>query len=92
MRGIVHKRIEDGRGRTVVAGVSLPFMVEGLLLRYPFGLVDALTPDGPDAFDGVALLVGIRVGTFRMTRRKRVPPTPPTSIGSAAERREGSRR
>ena len=44
-------------------------MVEGLSLRYPFGLVDELVPDGPDAYDGVARLFGRRVGTFRMTRR-----------------------
>lgn len=71
MRGIVRKRIAKGRGSTVAAGVRFPFVVEGLSLRYPFGLVDELVPDGPDAFDGTARLFGRRVGTFRMTRRPR---------------------
>jgi hypothetical protein len=69
MSGIVRKRITDGRGSTAVAGVGIPFVVDGLSLRYPFGLVDELVPDGPDAYDGVATLLGRRVGTFRMTRR-----------------------
>jgi len=68
MRGIVRKRIENGRGFTAVGGVRLPFVVEGLCLRYPFGLVDELVPDGRDAYDGTARLLGRRVGTFRMTR------------------------
>src|SRR5206468_10213970 len=45
MRGIVHKRIENGRGWTIAAGVRFPFVVVGLALRYPFGLVDELVPD-----------------------------------------------
>jgi hypothetical protein len=77
MRGIVHKRIENGRGWTTAAGVRLPFVVEGRALRYPFGLVDELVPDGPDAYDGTALLFGHAVGTFRMTRREPVPPRSP---------------
>ncbi len=68
MRGIVRKRIENGRGSTVTAGVPIPFVVEGLSLRYPFGLVDELVADGHDAYDGVAMLFGRKVGTFRMTR------------------------
>jgi hypothetical protein len=68
MRGIVRKRISDGRGTTVAAGVPFPFVVEGLSLRYPFGLVDELVPDGSDAFEGTAKLFGRPVGTFRMTR------------------------
>jgi hypothetical protein len=46
MRGIVRKRIEGGRGWTEIAGLRLPFRVEGRALRYPFGLVDELDPDG----------------------------------------------
>ena len=65
----VRKRIANGRGSTVAAGVGVPFVVDGLSLRYPFGLVDELVPDGPDAYDGVARLFGRRLGTFRMTRR-----------------------
>ena len=68
MRGIVRKRIENGRGFTVAAGVRFPFVVEGLSLRYSFGLVDELAPDGRDAFDGTARLFGRKVGRFRMTR------------------------
>lgn len=74
MRGIVHKRIGDGRGWTIAAGVPFPFVVAGLSLRYPFGLVDELVPDGPEAYDGTAKLFGRTVGTFRMTRREPVPP------------------
>ena len=68
MRGLVRKRIEHGRGWTIALGVRLPFVVDGLSLRYPFGLVDELVPDGADAFDGTARLFGRPVGTFRMTR------------------------
>ena len=68
MSGIVRKRIENGRGFTSAAGVRFPFVVEGLSLRYPFGLVDELVPDGHDAFGGTARLLGRKVGTFRMTR------------------------
>ncbi|MFL5943336.1 MAG: hypothetical protein ACJ75L_08745 [Gaiellaceae bacterium] len=68
MRGIVRKRIEGGRGWTIAAGVRLPFVVEGLSLRYPFGLVDELTPDGPDAYAGATRLLGRKLGTFRLTR------------------------
>ena len=68
LRGFVRKQIVDGRGSTVAAGVRFPFVVEGLSLRYPFGLVDELVPDGADAYDGTARLFGRRLGTFRMTR------------------------
>jgi hypothetical protein len=68
LRGIVRKRIANGRGTTVAAGLPFPFVVDGLSLRYPFGLVDELVPDGPDTFEGTAWLFGRRVGTFRMTR------------------------
>ena len=70
LRGIVHKRIENGRGSTIAAGVRLPFVVEGSSLRYPFGLVDELVPEGPDAYAGTAKLFGPTVGTFRMIRRR----------------------
>ena len=68
MRGIVRKRIEDGHGCTVAAGVRFRFVVDGLRLRYPFGLVDELVPDGHDAYGGTAMLFGRTLGTFRMTR------------------------
>lgn len=68
MRRIVRKRIANGRGTTVAAGIPFPFVVEGLSLHYPFGLVDELVPDGANAFDGTARLFGRRVGTFRMSR------------------------
>jgi hypothetical protein len=68
MRGIVRKRIANGRGATIAAGVRFPFAVEGLSLRYPFGLVDELVPTGPGTYDGTAFLFGRPVGTFRMTR------------------------
>ena len=68
MRGIVRKRIENGRGWTIALGVRLPFVVDGLSLRYPVGLVDELVPNGPDAYDGATKLFGRTVGTFRLTR------------------------
>ena len=67
MRGIVRKRIGNGRGRTIAFGVSLPFTVEGLTLRYRLGLVDELVPDA-DAYNGTTKLFGHVVGTFRLTR------------------------
>ena len=69
LRGVVHKRIAGERGSTVAAGVPVPFAVDGLSLRYPFGLVDELVPTGPDSYDGTARLFGRTLGTFRMTRR-----------------------
>jgi hypothetical protein len=72
MRGLVRKRIENGRGWTVALGVRIPFVVDGLSLRYPGGgLVDALVPDGTDAYSGTTLLFGRTVGTFRLTRSVR---------------------
>lgn len=68
LQGIVRKRIADGRGSTIVAGVGFPFVVDGLSLRYPFALVDDLVPSGQDAYRGTARLFGRAVGTFRMTR------------------------
>jgi hypothetical protein len=68
MRGIVRKRIENGRGWTIAFGLRVPFAVDGLTLRYPVGLVDELVPDGPDAYEGVTKLFGWTVGTFRLSR------------------------
>jgi hypothetical protein len=68
MRGIVRKRIENGRGWTIALGVRVPFVVDGLALRYPLGLVDEHVPNGPDAYDGTTRLCGRTVGTFRLTR------------------------
>ena len=69
MGGIVRKQIENGHGWTIALGARLPFVVEGLSLRYPFGLVDELVPAGPDAYDGTTRLFGRALGTFRLTRR-----------------------
>jgi hypothetical protein len=66
--GLVRKRIEGTRGWTIVAGVRIPFRVDGNRLRYPFPLVDELTRDGPDAYSGTAKLLGVPVGRFRMRR------------------------
>jgi hypothetical protein len=72
MRGLVRKRIENGRGWTVALGVRIPFAVDGLSLRYPGGgLVDELVPDGADAYSGTTRLLGRTVGTFRLTRSAR---------------------
>jgi hypothetical protein len=68
MRGIVRKRIETGRGWTIALGIRIPFAVDGLTLRYPFGLVDELVPAGPDAYEGTTRLLGRTVGSFRLTR------------------------
>jgi hypothetical protein len=72
MRGIDHKRIENGRGWTIAFGVRLPFTVDGLTLRYPGGgLVDELVPHGRDSYDGTTRLFGRTVGTFRLARSAR---------------------
>lgn len=68
MRGVVRKRIENGRGWTIALGVRVPFVVDGLALRYPLGLVDELVPGGQDAYDGTTKLFGRTVGTFRLSR------------------------
>jgi hypothetical protein len=68
----VHKEIRGSRGVTKVGPLpGAPFEVVGLALRYRFppGLVDRLEPDGPDAFNGRATLLGRELGRFRMTRR-----------------------
>jgi hypothetical protein len=68
--GLVHKEITGSSGRTV-AGVSVPFDVVGLELRYrtPLrGVVDQLEPVGADAFAGTTRLFGRRIGTFRLER------------------------
>lgn len=71
MRGIVRKRIENGRGWTIALGVRLPFTVDGMSLRYPAGLVDELVPAGPDEYEGTTRLLGRKVGTFRLVRSAR---------------------
>ena len=64
----MEKRIEGGRGTTVLGPVRMPFRVDGLTLRYarPFGaLVDVLEADG-DGFRGRATLAGRTYGTFEL--------------------------
>ena len=68
MRGIVRKRIEGSRGWTIALGVRVPFVVDGLSLRYPAGVVDELVPEGPDAYGGTTRLSGRTIGTFRLIR------------------------
>jgi hypothetical protein len=87
MRGMVRKQIENGRGWTIAAGVRIPFVVDGLSLRYPFGLVDELVPTGPDTYDGTAKLFGRAVGTFRLTRAPRAT----SPVAAPRTRRRGRR-
>lgn len=68
--GLVRKHIVGDKGWTIVAGVRIPFRVDGNRLRYPFPLVDELHGDGPDAYTGTAKLLGLPVGRFRMHRRR----------------------
>jgi hypothetical protein len=68
-KGLVRKRIDGDRGHTLVAGIPIPFRVQGNTLRYPFAVEDELAPDGPDAYRGIAKVFGVPVGAFRMTRR-----------------------
>jgi hypothetical protein len=68
----VRKEIRGDRGVTKVGALpGAPFEIVGLSLRYRFppGLVDRLEPDGDDAFNGRATLLGREFGRFRMTRR-----------------------
>jgi hypothetical protein len=69
--GLVRKEIAGARGKTLVAGIGVPFDVVGLELLYrgPFrGVVDELESAGPDAYDGRTWLFGRPVGTFRLDR------------------------
>ena len=69
--GPVRKLIDGGRGWTLLGAVSVPFDLVGNELRYRFpftGLVDVLTPDGPNAAVGRATVFGRQYGTFRMKR------------------------
>jgi hypothetical protein len=69
--GLVHKQISGSTGRTIAAGVGVPFDIVGLELRYrtPFrGVVDELAPADPDTFAGMTRLFGRPVGTFRLER------------------------
>lgn len=68
---LVRKRIEGGRGATILGPLPLaPFSVRGLRLRYPLGLVvDVLEPDGA-GFRGRTLVLGRPVGSFSLRRRQ----------------------
>jgi hypothetical protein len=68
--GLVRKHIDGEKGWTIVAGVRIPFRVDGNRLRYPFPLVDELAEDGADAYTGTARVLGVPVGRFRMQRRR----------------------
>jgi ferritin-like metal-binding protein YciE len=68
----VRKRIRGRRGETLFGRVPVRFAVVGNELRYRpplLGLVDELTPDG-DGFGGRAMLFGVELGRFRMTRER----------------------
>jgi ferritin-like metal-binding protein YciE len=67
----VRKRIEGGRGRTLVGTLALPFDVRGRELHYRgalTGLVDRLEPEPDGGFAGRASFRGAAIGTFRMRR------------------------
>jgi hypothetical protein len=66
----------------------LPFVVDGLSLRYPLALVDELFPAGPDGYDGTTRLLGRTVATFRLTRLVETPggaAAPDVVVGAEAE-------
>ena len=66
----VRKRISGTRGRTLVGPVPVPFVVDGLKLRYraPFaGFVDELEPEG-EGFSGRSTFRGREFGRFAMRR------------------------
>jgi hypothetical protein len=67
----VRKRIDGGRGETiVVGGLGIPFDVSGLELRYrrPLSfLVDVLARDG-DGYRGRATAFGATYGEFELRR------------------------
>jgi hypothetical protein len=67
----VRKEISGRRGRTRLGPLpGVPFVVEGLALRYrrPFAaFVDYLEPDG-ERYAGTATFAGRKLGTFRMSR------------------------
>ena len=66
----VRKEIAGARGATFVGPIRVPFVVEGLTIRYR-GLLqafaDVLEPDG-DAFLGRATAFGREYGRFRLSR------------------------
>ena len=66
LRGIVHKRIENGRGSTIAAGVRLPFVVgaASVLPVAPRAQITARVDQPPSS---ASLLV-------RFTRSSRGPP------------------
>jgi hypothetical protein len=69
--GAMRKLIDGARGWTLLGAVSVPFDVVGNELHYRFplsGMVDVLTPDGPDSAAGRATLFGREYGTFLMER------------------------
>ncbi len=68
----VRKRIDGTRGVTTLGPVRAAFDVRGLELHYraPFkGVVDVLTPVGPDEYAGRFTLRGRDLGRFRLRRR-----------------------
>jgi hypothetical protein len=72
--GAARKLIDGTCGWTLLGSVSVPFDVVGNELHYRFplsGMVDVLTPDGPDSAAGRATLFGRQYGTFRMERLPR---------------------
>jgi hypothetical protein len=69
--GAMRKLIDGTCGWTLLGAVSVRFDVVGNELHYRFpltGMVDVLTPDGPDSAAGQATLFGRQYGTFLMER------------------------
>lgn len=89
--GLLHKRIAGSRGATALGRLpGIPFRVRDgdggpeLVYAGPLGVLrDRLTRRADGGWDGVATLLGLPLGRFRMTRPGRVS-------SRSASRRRGS--